>query len=71
MVNKLVLQIENRIKGNSIKIIRKIIEKKYFFLNKDCASLEGGKGFIINELIPKATSLENLAQMDPLWYPWL
>lgn len=31
LVNKLVLQIENRIKGNSIKIIRKIIEKKIIF----------------------------------------
>ena len=38
---------------------------------KDCACLEGGKSHIISELVPKAMSIENLAQMDPLWYPWL
>ncbi len=38
---------------------------------KDCAALEGGRNFVTNELIPRATNVENLSQMDPLWYPWL
>ncbi len=38
---------------------------------KECAALEGGKNFVTNELIPRATNVENLSQMDPLWYPWL
>lgn len=37
---------------------------------KDCAALEGGKNFVTNELIPKSMKVENLALMDPLWYPW-
>jgi hypothetical protein len=37
----------------------------------DCAALEGGKNLVNNELIPRATNVENLSQMDPLWYPWL
>lgn len=38
---------------------------------KECGGLDGGKNHIINELIPKSTNIENLAQMDPLYYPWL
>jgi transformation/transcription domain-associated protein len=37
---------------------------------KNCAALEGGKNFVTNELIPKSMNIENLSNMDPLWYPW-
>jgi phosphatidylinositol kinase/protein kinase (PI-3 family) len=40
-------------------------------MKKECAALESGRNFVTNELIPKAMSIENLSQMDPLWYPWL
>ena len=39
LVNKLVLQIENRIKGNSIKIMRKIIEIKLIFFKQRLCEL--------------------------------
>jgi hypothetical protein len=39
--------------------------------SKGCAELDGGKNQVNNVLIPTSVSLENLCQMDPLWYPWL
>lgn len=54
---------------NVVNLVNKLVSAIEVRLT-DCANLDNGKNYPINELIPKASRVENLCEIDPNWYPW-
>ena len=53
---------------NIINLVNKLVAMIEFRM-KECANLDNGRNYVLNELIPKAMNAENLSEMDPSWYP--
>lgn len=54
---------------NVVNLVNKLVGTIELRL-KECANMDNGKNYPLNELIPKAMKIENLSEIDPTWYPW-